>query len=81
MSPALLAPEGAAANLLYDLPGCLISERELQPHALCRFENGLDRRFDDDSAARKFHLQVIADFVFAHLRSPTNAFFRALFWK
>jgi len=38
----------------------------LQAHTFRRFDDGLDRRLYD-SAARQFNLQVVADFVFAHV--------------
>jgi hypothetical protein len=59
----------------------------LKPDALCRFDDGLDRRLND-SASRQFHLHVVADFVFGHgytitssakASQPCAALFDALF--
>src|SRR5208283_2421309 len=57
-------------SLYDDLPPIdqrrFVPERHLQAHALCCFDDGLDRRLYD-SAARQFHKDEIADFIVTHL--------------
>lgn len=67
--------------------GRFVPDGNLQAHAFCRIHDGLDCRLHD-SAARQFHPQVVADFVFGHgygitssakASQPCAALFYALF--